>query len=439
MDAMSVAQLKAELRMRGVSTQGMVDRAELVGALAVARAAAAAAPSAAPAAGSSGAAAIPMGHTHARCSQCGARPSELREGRPLELLLCSRCGDVYYCSAACQKQHWPTHKPVCKKREKAHKKITVDSFAHVRGGPLAKRAAGEAAMRASQAQGAGDFALAAREYARAADAGFTVAQTNLAALLLKGVPGQVPRDVPRAVRYLREAAAVGDLIACFNLGALLLKGEEGVPVDVPGAIPLLRRAAESGDTDAARLLASIHRAGSEGVPASAALADKYDKLAAPGGPPRMGSALDDMLRMTTLLQSAMAGAGPDPPPDALGRMPNPLFGNTALKEALRDSMASMMGVLGLRPGSRVRVESPGHALHGAKGRVVRALGLEEGPGGVAGGAEGLEARLSASGGSTEGFLRFLIACDHDGKERAVGIRDLVGEDDSLGAHFGGRD
>ena len=73
------------------------------------------------------------------------------------------------------------------------------------------------------------------------------------ALLLQGVPGQVPKDVPRAARYLRAAAAVGDLMACFNLGKLLLHGDEGVPQDAPGALPLLRKAADSGDTDAARV------------------------------------------------------------------------------------------------------------------------------------------------------------------------------------------
>lgn len=153
----------------------------------------------------------------------------------------------------------------------------------------------------------------------------------------------------------------------------------------------------------------------------------------------MEGALDEMLRVANLLKSAMAGMGSDPPPDAQGRIPNPLHGNTALRAALRDNMASLTGMLGLRPGSRVHVDCPGHALHGVKGRVVRALGLDEGPGGVAGGVEGLEARLSASGGSTEGLLRFLIACDHDSKERAVSARDLVGEDESLRAHFGGRD
>jgi len=34
----------------------------------------------------------------------------------LKLQHCSGCRSVYYCDAACQRAHWPSHKPVCKKR-----------------------------------------------------------------------------------------------------------------------------------------------------------------------------------------------------------------------------------------------------------------------------------------------------------------------------------
>ena len=40
-----------------------------------------------------------------RCARCD---EEL-----MEALLCSRCG-AFYCSAACQKAHWPEHKAACK-------------------------------------------------------------------------------------------------------------------------------------------------------------------------------------------------------------------------------------------------------------------------------------------------------------------------------------
>mmetsp|Transcript_11583 Transcript_11583/g.28775 ORF Transcript_11583/g.28775 Transcript_11583/m.28775 type:complete len:296 (+) Transcript_11583:328-1215(+) len=40
------------------------------------------------------------------CAACGVRRSELKE--------CSGCREVVYCSHACQKGHWKTHKPQCR-------------------------------------------------------------------------------------------------------------------------------------------------------------------------------------------------------------------------------------------------------------------------------------------------------------------------------------
>ncbi|KAK7685948.1 hypothetical protein QCA50_010758 [Cerrena zonata] len=35
---------------------------------------------------------------------------------------CSACGETAYCSPTCQKEHWPTHKPICVKKRKDRKK-----------------------------------------------------------------------------------------------------------------------------------------------------------------------------------------------------------------------------------------------------------------------------------------------------------------------------
>ncbi|KAJ7826782.1 hypothetical protein B0H14DRAFT_3467446 [Mycena olivaceomarginata] len=35
---------------------------------------------------------------------------------------CAACGDTSYCSAACQREHWPTHKPDCLKKRKSAKR-----------------------------------------------------------------------------------------------------------------------------------------------------------------------------------------------------------------------------------------------------------------------------------------------------------------------------
>jgi hypothetical protein len=40
------------------------------------------------------------------------------EGGNGELLLCSGCMGVRYCSRVCQKKHWKQHKKVCKNNSK---------------------------------------------------------------------------------------------------------------------------------------------------------------------------------------------------------------------------------------------------------------------------------------------------------------------------------
>ncbi len=49
-----------------------------------------------------------MGTAHV-CKVCKAKTKP--DGG--SLLQCSRCRSVKYCSAACQRQDWPTHKPSC--------------------------------------------------------------------------------------------------------------------------------------------------------------------------------------------------------------------------------------------------------------------------------------------------------------------------------------
>lgn len=55
---------------------------------------------------------------HTACAttaSCGARPSPDPSSRPL--LRCSRCRAVAYCSAACARRYWPSHRPACRPNE----------------------------------------------------------------------------------------------------------------------------------------------------------------------------------------------------------------------------------------------------------------------------------------------------------------------------------
>ena len=45
-----------------------------------------------------------------RCLSCGAGHGPSNEG----LLICGGCQVAYYCSAACQRQHWRQHKAACR-------------------------------------------------------------------------------------------------------------------------------------------------------------------------------------------------------------------------------------------------------------------------------------------------------------------------------------
>jgi hypothetical protein len=45
------------------------------------------------------------------CAGCGAKQTDAES----RFKTCARCETTFYCSAACQKQHWKAHKKVCDK------------------------------------------------------------------------------------------------------------------------------------------------------------------------------------------------------------------------------------------------------------------------------------------------------------------------------------
>jgi hypothetical protein len=54
---------------------------------------------------------------HATCAVCDA------SSREKELKRCAACQAVWYCDAEHQKQHWKTHKAICKLIPDAHRNV----------------------------------------------------------------------------------------------------------------------------------------------------------------------------------------------------------------------------------------------------------------------------------------------------------------------------
>ena len=86
---------------------------------------------------------------------------------------------------------------------------------------------------------------------KAADAGNSAAQFNLAICYLKG--DGVEKDVEKAVYWWQKAADAGDSTAQYRLAFCYLKGE-GIEKDVEKAVYWWQKAADAGDSDAEYML-----------------------------------------------------------------------------------------------------------------------------------------------------------------------------------------
>ncbi|GJE85350.1 zinc finger MYND domain-containing protein [Phanerochaete sordida] len=65
-------------------------------------------------------------HIFIKCKTC----AKDREAAGRKLMLCGGCKVVNYCSAACQKQHWPDHKDECLwKRQILREEARLDEIA----------------------------------------------------------------------------------------------------------------------------------------------------------------------------------------------------------------------------------------------------------------------------------------------------------------------
>ncbi len=125
----------------------------------------------------------------------------------------------------------------------------------------------------------GDYATAAEEWRRAADAGDLAAQRNLGHLYRWGKG--VKQDLAQAARWYRRAAIAGFDRAQINLALLHLNGQ-GVKRDAAEGARWLSKAADAGNSEAQFRFAQLLESG-KGVPIDRAKAYAFYGLAARAG------------------------------------------------------------------------------------------------------------------------------------------------------------
>ena len=130
--------------------------------------------------------------------------------------------------------------------------------------------------RARAAHSKNDYRTAVRLYLPLAQGGDATAQFNLGVMYDEGQG--VPRDDQLAWHWYRKAADQGCAEAEFNIGVMYASGQ-GVPKDFKQAADWYRKAAVQGFVEAQRALANLYLSG-QGVPKSETQSKYWNQLAA---------------------------------------------------------------------------------------------------------------------------------------------------------------
>lgn len=141
----------------------------------------------------------------------------------------------------------------------------------------------------------GNYALALKEFKKAAEQGDASAQVGLGVMYHNGQG--VPQDDAQAVVWYKKAAEQGHASAQFNLGVMYGKGE-GVPQDDSQAVVWYKKAAEQGDAIAQYNLGVMYAKG-VGMPQNDKLAYILFNLAASKGDNNAIKNRDIMLKTLT--------------------------------------------------------------------------------------------------------------------------------------------
>ena len=180
------------------------------------------------------------------CSVCGHQSS----------LRCSRCLGALYCSVACQRKDWKTHKVTCKRAEEVKKSIEEQGYHTVE-----------------------EIDARIEEYRILAVLGDANSQYNVGLSYYNGVGVSV--DKVEGVKWYRLAAEQGHATAQCNMGDAYYNGN-GVSVDKVESVKWYKLAAAQDDADAQCNLGYAYDNG-DGVSVDKVESVKWYKLAAAQG------------------------------------------------------------------------------------------------------------------------------------------------------------
>ena len=150
--------------------------------------------------------------------------------------------------------------------------------------------------------GAGNTAMAARWYEKAARKGYVEAASRLGIMCIKGEG--VPQDKTAAVKWFRLAAEHGEPTAQFNLASCYFNGT-GVSRNLTNAVQWCLQAAERNLPDAQYLMGVLYGRG-EGVTQDYVKSFEWVSMAAAHGHLQARQSLETLMRVMTPEQMVRA-------------------------------------------------------------------------------------------------------------------------------------
>jgi hypothetical protein len=255
--SMGIKAIRQELESMGIDTKSFIEKGEFVNALLAAR-----------------------NEREARCADCGDVA-----GEGVSLKACKACMLIKYCSATCQKNHWPKHKKICKERaaelrdEALFKDPPPKDDCPICFLPMPAKLISCISLPPATIMSVPifDFAEANEELANKATevyyecCGKSICGGCIYSFHKSGNMGKCPfcnsdlrgKTDEEEVEELKKRVEVNDAGAINVLGTFYYKGERGVLQDREKAIELYARAAKLGSNDAHYNLGTFYDEGED--------------------------------------------------------------------------------------------------------------------------------------------------------------------------------